>query len=96
MVEIELVKENLDKESKKIDVGNLELEKVEIELRELQSKLDQQKEEVTILEKEFKNVNMKDFQVLLSSKRKNKSLEFGEGKLYICFCYLLFIFFINV
>lgn len=35
MVEIELVKENLDKESKKIDVGNLELEKVEIELREL-------------------------------------------------------------
>lgn len=35
IVEIELVKENLDKESKKIDVGNLELEKVEIELREL-------------------------------------------------------------
>lgn len=93
MVEIELVKENLDKESKKIDVGNLELEKVEIELRELQSKLDYQKEEVTILEKEFKNVNMKDFQVLLSSKRKNKLLEFGEGKLYLFLLFIVYFFY---
>lgn len=92
MVEIESAKENLDKESKKIDAGNSELEKVETELRELQSKLDHQKEEVTTLEKELKNVNMKDFQVSPSPKRKNKSLESGEGKLYLFLLFIVYFF----
>lgn len=92
MVEIESAKENLDKESKKIDAGNSELEKVETELRELQSKLDQQKEEVTTLEKELKNVNMKDFQVSPGPKRKNKSLESGEGRLYLFLLFIVYFF----
>lgn len=95
MVEIESAKKNLDQESKKIDAGNSELEKVETELRELQSKLDQQKEEVLTLEKELKHVNMKDFQVSPGPKRKNKSLESGEGK-PICSVLYCYFFFINV
>ena len=89
MEEIKSVKENLDLESKKVEDCNTELETVESELRELHSKLDQQKEEVHSLEKELKNVNMKDFQVSPGPKRKNKSIESGEGK-EIDYIYFLF------